>query len=256
MIIKVDAFFGLEYSSENHVCIYNFAYNIYRFFAIIGRKNLRTLFLNASQIETISNKSFNGLLSLQTLHLEKNRLKVLHGYEFDHLSRLRELYLHDNMIETISNTTFLPLKSLEILTISGNRLVEFTVWQLSLNPYLVEIGLAKNPWNCDCQFLHQLYGWVADNSRKIMDLNTVQCVWNTTHKPGPHLIDYNRTCGGSSWALGIENGFDFTALPPLSIALIFVSLVTLLILVSFHNFLEITYHSHKLLSSIMYAYSI
>lgn len=30
----------------------------------------------------------------------------------------------------------------------------------------------------------QLYGWVTDNSRKVIDLRELQCVWNTTHKPG------------------------------------------------------------------------
>jgi Leucine-rich repeat (LRR) protein len=197
----------------------------------IGRKNLRILFLNSSRIETISNKSFNGLQSLQSLHLENNNLRTLHGYEFDHLLKLRELYLQDNLIETISNATFLPLKALEILRLDGNRLLVFTVWQLSLNPYLVEIGLARNQWNCDCQFLHQLYGWVTDNSRKVVDLTQMQCVWNTTHKPGPHLMDYNRTCG-SSWALmGMDGGFDFTTISPLQLVLTILSLLILLIFV-------------------------
>ncbi|CAL8110301.1 unnamed protein product [Orchesella dallaii] len=188
----------------------------------IGRKNLKVLFLNGSRVETISNKSFNGLQSLQTLHLEDNRLKVINGYEFDHLSRLRELYLQNNIIEVISNTSFLPLKSLEILRLDGNRLVVFNVYQLSLNPYLVEVGLA-NPWNCDCQFLHQLYGWVTDNSKKVVDLSDLVCVSNNKR---PHLIDYNRTCL-FPWAL--EDAFDFTS--PLPLALAFVSFATLLILV-------------------------
>lgn len=188
--------------------------------SFIGRKTLRILFLNSSRIETISNKSFNGLQSLELLHLEQNRISRLHGYEFDHLNKLRELYLQDNLIESISNSTFLSLKELEILRLDGNRISAFTVWQLSLNPYLVEIGLGRNYWNCDCSFLHQLYGWVTDNSKKIIDLGDMRCVWNTTQEPGPHLIDYNSTCG-TSWALiqGHFDYFDFNSLLPLIIGI-------------------------------------
>ncbi|ODM96531.1 Protein toll [Orchesella cincta] len=195
--------------------------------SFIGRKNTKKLFLNSSGIEQISNKSFNGLQSLEILHLEFNRIKILHGYEFDQLSRLRELYLQSNLISAISNQTFLGLKSLEVLRIDGNRLAVFQVWQLSLNPYLVEAYIS-NPFSCECDYLHQIYLWVTDNSRKVVDLRHLQCFWNTTHKPGPHLIDYNQTC--SSWAImQMKNGFDFTS--PLPLALAFVSFITLFILV-------------------------
>jgi len=198
----------------------------------IGRKNVKVLFLNNSHIESISNKTFNGLHSLTGLYLHGNNLQILNGYEFDKLSHLKELYLNDNMLTAIVNTTFVTLKSLEILRLDGNKLVVFTVWQLSLNPYLVEIGLARNEWNCECDFLHQLYGWVTDNSRKLIDLNEMQCVWNRTKKAGPHLIDYNRTCvsTGAIWGIPASIIDQEAFVPILASSLVFIGVIVVLII--------------------------
>ncbi|CAG7817112.1 unnamed protein product [Allacma fusca] len=185
---------------------------------LIGRKNLKGLYLNASRIETISNKSFNGLQSLEVLHLEENLLKSLQGFEFDHLAKLEELYLQNNRIRTINNSTFLTLKALEILRLDGNLLVTFTVWQLSLNPYLVEIGLSRNPWDCECAFLQQFHSWVGDNSRKVMDMKDVRCTWNGTRSLGPYIQDYDNGTCGSSWAM-IQSGVNLGVIPLVSIIL-------------------------------------
>ncbi|CAG7684189.1 unnamed protein product, partial [Allacma fusca] len=81
----------------------------------IGKKNLKTLFLNHSRVETIRNKTFNGLKSLQVLHLQGNLLMELQGYEFKDLDNLRELYLQNNLIRNIGPDTFGSLKYLQIL---------------------------------------------------------------------------------------------------------------------------------------------
>ena len=90
----------------------------------IGRKHMTSLYLNASQIEYISNQTFKGLSELLALHLEDNALTVLEsGQEFDELSSLRELYLHNNALEYIHEDTLRPLgHSLQVLTLHGNRL--------------------------------------------------------------------------------------------------------------------------------------
>ena len=162
----------------------------------IGRKNLRVLYLNSSGIELIANKSFNGLHSLQLLNLAENKLRVLHGYEFEQLSRLRELYLNDNLIRSISNNTFLPLKALEVLNLAGNRLVTYQVWQLNLNRNLMVIQMARNSWDCGCQFLQHLDKWTVENVGKISDTAELRCLWNRSGKivPGPFVRDYNLTC--------------------------------------------------------------
>ena len=66
-----------------------------------GRKNLRVLFLNNSNIELVQNNTFNGLPAVTVLHLENNKIAKLEGDEFQGLTSLRELYLQDNIISSI-----------------------------------------------------------------------------------------------------------------------------------------------------------
>ena len=144
----------------------------------IGRKNLRILHLNNSHIATIQNKTFNGLRSLAVLHLEGNELSSLEGYEFETLSNLRELYLQDNLLRTVHNATFKFLRSLEVLHLHNNRLIDFPVWQLALNPFLVSVKLAENLWSCDCEYMERFRSWMSVYSSKIFDSEAVSCVSN------------------------------------------------------------------------------
>ncbi|CAG7734580.1 unnamed protein product [Allacma fusca] len=161
----------------------------------IGRKNLRSLYLNSSAIEKIGNKSFNGLHSLEILHLEENKLTELVGFEFEGLTRLQELHLQRNFIKSISNDTFLNLKSLEVLNLAGNLLFTFKVWQLNLNRNLGQVSLSGNQFECgNCEFLGLLHKWTRENARKIQDLENIRCVWNHTKNPGPFIQNYNSTC--------------------------------------------------------------
>ena len=144
----------------------------------IGRKNLRILHLNNSHIATIQNKTFNGLRSLAVLHLEGNELSSLEGYEFETLSNLRELYLHDNLLRSVHNATFKFLRSLEVLHLHNNRLIDFPVWQLALNPFLVSVKLAENLWSCDCEYMERFRSWMSVYSSKIFDSEAVSCVSN------------------------------------------------------------------------------
>ena len=80
----------------------------------IGRKNLKALYLNHSLISSVQNHTFNGLLSLEILHLEGNSIKELQGDEFHGLKALRELYLQNNLIRSVNNVTFRDLENLEV----------------------------------------------------------------------------------------------------------------------------------------------
>ena len=144
----------------------------------IGRKNLRILHLNNSHIATIQNKTFNGLRSLAVLHLEGNELTSLEGYEFETLSNLRELYLQDNLLRAVHNATFKFLRSLEVLHLHNNRLIDFPVWQLALNPFLVSVKLAENLWSCDCEYMERFRSWMSVYSSKVFDSESVSCVSN------------------------------------------------------------------------------
>ncbi|XP_044738545.1 toll-like receptor 7 isoform X2 [Chrysoperla carnea] len=155
----------------------------------IGRKNMRVLYVNNSGIETIQNRTFNGLNMLQFLHLEDNRIAELKGFEFEHLAHLKELYLQNNFIQYIGNMTLAPLRSLQILRLDGNRLTTFPIWQLSLNTHLQSIQIGNNQWSCRCKFLQELTVWVSDNQAKINDVSDIWC-YNTDSKP-PYKREIN-----------------------------------------------------------------
>ncbi|XP_058466642.1 toll-like receptor 6 [Malaya genurostris] len=146
--------------------------------SFIGRKNLRVLYANHSNIEIIYNTTFIGLRRLTVLHLEYNNIQKLYGNEFSALESLRELYLQGNKISYIEDHTFVELRKLEVLRLDGNRINSFEVWQLASNPYLVEIALANNMWTCDCNFLNKLRIYLQSNTEKIIDANEISCIYN------------------------------------------------------------------------------
>ncbi|CAH1173852.1 unnamed protein product [Phaedon cochleariae] len=164
--------------------------------AFIGRKNLKVLFANNSNIAAIYNHTFTGLKRLAILHLETNHLRELLGFEFSVLEYLKELYLQDNVIQFIDNRTFVELKQLEVLRLDGNRLYSFEVWQFISNPYLVEIGLSNNQWSCDCEYVAKFKLWLRVNHEKVVDSNKITCMYNNVTKAlGPFMNDLdNSSC--------------------------------------------------------------
>lgn len=142
--------------------------------AFIGRKRLKILFLNNSNIDTIHNKSFNGLRDLEILRLDGNRLTELKGYEFEGLDSLNELYLQHNRISVVTNSTFYGLRQLRILRLDHNRISSYSVWHLPI--ILSELSLASNPWSCDCEFVEKFKDWLM-RSDSVVDVATIRCVY-------------------------------------------------------------------------------
>ncbi|XP_023215103.1 toll-like receptor 6 [Centruroides sculpturatus] len=157
----------------------------------IGRKNMRVLFLNHSNVHIINNRTFNGLKSLQMLYLQNNKLVMLHGFEFERLVNLRELHLSYNHLTAVSNNTFASLKSLQILYLDHNFLAEFQVWQLRLNRQLRDIRLSHNPWLCRCDFVEDFSNWLQYTEQEIADLEELQCFYNDTASVA--LVEFNTT---------------------------------------------------------------
>ena len=158
--------------------------------SLIGRKNLRVLHLNNSNIQKIENKTFNGLKTLRALHLQNNKLKSLQGFEFSGLTHLRELYLQGNLISSIHNATFKALRSLEVLSLEGNSIIDFPIWQLAMNPYLVSIRIANNLWSCDCQFLNRFATWIKVFNSRVLDGENLSCVSNEATESDIRVLDY------------------------------------------------------------------
>ncbi|KAK2715255.1 toll-like receptor 6 [Artemia franciscana] len=141
----------------------------------LGRKNLRTLYMNNSFIDIVPRNLFAGLRRLIALHLQDNMIKRLHGFEFEPLDSLRFLYLQNNRISHINNSTFLHLRQLEVLRLDGNSLHSMDVWLLSRNTFLIELHLSNNPWRCDCGFLVDFQEWTTTNRAKVSDFNQLEC---------------------------------------------------------------------------------
>ncbi|CAG7818549.1 unnamed protein product, partial [Allacma fusca] len=145
--------------------------------AFIGRKNLRSLFLNGSHIEVIQNRTFHGLGQLRVLHLENNFLERLEGFEFQELEDLQELYLQQNSISWVNNSTFEGLTQLRVIFLHGNNFVNFKIWQVfQAAPNLQEVSLHGNEFTCECLFTIAFKEWLDSNRAKIFDLGQIKCI--------------------------------------------------------------------------------
>ncbi|XP_043481330.1 toll-like receptor 6 [Leptopilina heterotoma] len=143
--------------------------------SFIGRKNLEILYANNSNIEVISNNTFSGLKRLVTLHLEHNCLRNFYSAVLVPIENLKELYLQYNFLEYLDEATFKTLRHLEVLHLNNNHLKNFALWQLGGNPYLVDLMLSGNPWNCDCNYVDRAGNWMFQNKEKISDWRQITC---------------------------------------------------------------------------------
>ncbi|KAH8354891.1 hypothetical protein KR093_000621 [Drosophila rubida] len=226
--------------------------------AFIGRKNLRALYVNGSQVAAIQNRTFASLATLQLLQLSDNRLQTLHGYEFEQLAALRQLYLQNNRLASIANATLAPLVSLELLRLDGNRLVTLPVWQLHATHFgqrLQGIALGRNPWSCRCQFLQALTSYVADNALIVQDAQDIYCMTQQSDFPATasaerRELDFNATgaaacsdyyAGGSMLQHGIPE--SYIPLLAAALALLFLLVVVVVVFV-FRESLRIWLFAH------------
>lgn len=215
---------------------------------------LRHLFLNASKIEIIRNRTFFGLSTLQTLHLHDNKLQKLHGFEFEQLIRLKELNLHNNQLSFIGNQSFSHLKALQILRIDGNQLTTAWLWQLlpslqSNEVQLQKLWMGRNPWSCRCRFLQEMTQFVADNALIIQDAQDIYCV--EEEGSAQRELDFNSTSACSDFYLsssssGIAHFILFNDYIPLLITMLatICLLIIFIILFIFREPLKLWFFSH------------
>ena len=140
----------------------------------IGRRRIRSVFLNSSMIRLVTNFSLEGLTDVRVLHLEDNQRKLLNGNEFSGLTSLKELYLHNKYITTIGSGTVSSLRSLSVLRLDGNLLSLFPVLEMGANPMLVGLYTAGNVRTCDCDFLQPFLALQRRLGNKIIDRNDLK----------------------------------------------------------------------------------
>ena len=213
----------------------------------IGRKNLRVLFLNNSNIELVQNNTFNGLPAMTILHLENNKISKLEGDEFQGLTNLRELYLQDNAISFINNITFKVLQNLEVLFLQGNRIVDFPVWYLSNNPYLISVRLVENLWSCDCVYVHQFKSWLENHRTKVFDAEVLECMSNDVEQPAIRYLEHDastcqetREVTSSHIQTKIVN--DYLPLVIASLATVIILVIALLLVFFYRNEMRVWLH--------------
>ena len=147
----------------------------------LGRHRVQHMYLNNSNIFTLQNNTFSGLIGIRTLHLQDNMLgSIGYGGEFDTLMKLEELYLQNNQIRSIATTAFDSLRSLRILRLDANLLTSFQIWDALPMPAssMRSISLAQNMWSCECDFLTMFNHFLEENIGSISDYDSVQCVSN------------------------------------------------------------------------------
>lgn len=216
----------------------------------IGRKNMKVLYVNASGIETIQNRTFNGLNALQQLHLEDNKICELKGYEFENLSQLKELYLQSNLIAYIGNNTFSSLNSLEIIRLDGNKLVQYPIWEFTTNSHLNELSIANNPWSCRCKFLQEFTAWVGDNAPRIVDSSEITCTNPEkikTKQLQVRELDFNTTACtdyyDSSSVIDSMLVSDYLPMAIATLCLLFVLLAALVLWFIYRDSLRVWFYS-------------
>lgn len=171
--------------------------------AFIGRRKLRSLFLNGSAIEQLQNRTFNGLAGLKLLHLAQNRLTELFAYEFIGLTSLTELYLQQNQLHTIANGTFAWLTQLQHLRLDGNRLLTLHLWSLP-TAALIDLRLAENRWSCDCRMAE----YVADFMMQVdfvRDRQRVRCFGTDSIDGGGFSLFLNETMAIQKLCLNVSS---------------------------------------------------
>lgn len=202
--------------------------------AFIGRKNLRSLFVNSSSVAKIQKRTFVGLQSIEIMHLENNQLKTLQGHEFHNLTQVRELYLQNNLIEHIANETFTDMQyTLQVLRIDGNRIATMTVWQMHSPPQfqnLRSLAIGRNSWTCRCTFLRELTAFVAENALIIEDAQDIYCVDGVVK----HELDFNSTsdCSGFYEGRSVLPELALNEHIPLLVAAILIMLIFIVLVMA------------------------
>ncbi|KFZ64306.1 Immunoglobulin superfamily member 10, partial [Podiceps cristatus] len=143
-----------------------------------GLKKLELLMLHSNEINTIPDKVFSDLYSLQVLkmsynkvrvvfyglkslvrlHMDHNKIEFVNPNVFYELTSLRLVHLEGNLLKQLHPDTFVTLRYSKLFKISfmkhiylsDNALTSLPQEMFSYMPELESIYLHGNPWSCDC----------------------------------------------------------------------------------------------------------
>uniref|UniRef100_A0A336KL88 CSON012960 protein n=1 Tax=Culicoides sonorensis TaxID=179676 RepID=A0A336KL88_CULSO len=108
---------------------------------------LETLHLNQNKIRTLPNHLFPNGTVLENLILSGNAIHEMHSTCFKNLEHLIELDLRDNEIKTLNRHVLSPLKKLQKLYLNENHITRVTNDMLPRLDSLITLSLAHNQIN-------------------------------------------------------------------------------------------------------------
>ncbi|NXT29145.1 CPN2 Carboxypeptidase, partial [Syrrhaptes paradoxus] len=124
-----------------------------------GTPRLLHLSLAHNRLETLPQGLFANLSSLQTLVLSHNAMVHLPTGVFQGLVGLAVLQLSHNNLSSLAPGLLAGLPLLTALALDHNHLARLPSGLFDANEELVRVGLAGNPWSCDCRLAY-LLGWL------------------------------------------------------------------------------------------------
>ncbi|XP_070501304.1 insulin-like growth factor-binding protein complex acid labile subunit [Chironomus tepperi] len=140
----------------------------------ITAPSLTHLNMTWCEIMTIEHDALSGFQELISLDLSNNLISELP--DFLASSSLQVLDLSMNRMVTVRNFTFAGFPELQTLKLAGNRFTTpFRRELFSENPYLAEISLSDNPWQCNCNDLYGFYTFITDPPAKVWEKQSLKC---------------------------------------------------------------------------------
>ncbi|ESN92175.1 hypothetical protein HELRODRAFT_103882, partial [Helobdella robusta] len=184
-----------------------------------------------NQIMTVEKKSFDSLVSLEKMRLNRNKLTTLPENIFSRTTNLQKLDLSNNMlraipkkllrgvqvlkhlnldnnaISCIGHNAFKHLKTLEVLTLNRNNLTTLNEESISQLHSLKIIRLGDNEWRCDCRLT-----WMSEWLRSHVSTALLTRCHHPQHLKNVQVIDLQPSdfyCDGSE-----DHAMDCSKQPP------------------------------------------
>lgn len=135
-----------------------------------GLMSLQHLDLQHNKIESIESKNLHDLKSLKYLKLSFNKINHISNDSFESLVKLEELHLQNNQIQFISFHID-PFFKLKIFDASENKLVSFPNYFFKNNKKLTNILLKNNQLN---SIPHKIFNDIS--SLNLVDFKGNSCI--------------------------------------------------------------------------------
>ncbi|XP_023211537.1 toll-like receptor 2 [Centruroides sculpturatus] len=132
-----------------------------------GLVSLETLILNENKLNSIDSL-FNRLFSLKYLDLNYNLIKNIKPENFFNLTNLQTLYLRGNILVEWKKKTFSRNKNMNFMDISKNKIKTISSSMLNDIKNLKQVNMSDNPFVCNCELLIYL-NWANDTNTTIIN---------------------------------------------------------------------------------------